>query len=41
MPRRQWRLFVADILDAVAAIDGYTAGLTSKQSSAIACTSTL
>lgn len=31
MPRRQWRLFVADILDAVAAIDGYTAGLTSKE----------
>ena len=31
MPPRQWRLFVADIMDAIAAIDGYTAGLTSEE----------
>jgi uncharacterized protein with HEPN domain len=31
MPPRQWRLFVADIVDAIEAIDGYTAGLTREQ----------
>jgi uncharacterized protein with HEPN domain len=31
MPPRQWRLFVADIIDAIQAIDGYTAGLTREQ----------
>jgi uncharacterized protein with HEPN domain len=30
MPRRQWRLFVADIVDAIEAIEVYTAGLTQK-----------
>jgi uncharacterized protein with HEPN domain len=28
MPPRKWRLFVADIIDAIDAIDGFTAGLT-------------
>ena len=27
MPPRDWRLFVSDIIDAVEAIDGFTAGL--------------
>ena len=31
MPPRQWRLFVADIVDAIVAIDGYTAGLTTEE----------
>jgi Uncharacterized conserved protein len=31
MPLRQWRLFVADIVDAIGAIEGYTAGLTQEQ----------
>jgi hypothetical protein len=31
MPRRQERLFVADIIDAIEAIDAYTAGLTREQ----------
>ena len=31
MPPRQWRLFVADIVDALQAIDSYTAGLTREQ----------
>lgn len=31
MPPRQWRLFVADIVDAIVAIDVYTAGLTREQ----------
>lgn len=31
MPPRQWRLFVADIVDAITAIDAYTAGLTREQ----------
>ncbi len=31
MPPRQWRLFVADIVDAVVAIDDYTAGLTREE----------
>ena len=37
MPPRQWRLFVADIIDAIEAIDGYTAGLTGSSSWATAC----
>ena len=31
MPPRQWRLFVADIVDAIAAIDDYTTGLAREQ----------
>jgi uncharacterized protein with HEPN domain len=31
VPPRQWRLFVADIVEAVAAIDDYTAGLTQEE----------
>ena len=31
MPPRQWRLYVADIVDAITAIDTYTAGLTREQ----------
>jgi uncharacterized protein with HEPN domain len=31
VPPRQWRLFVADIVDAITAIDSYTAGLTREQ----------
>ena len=31
MPPRQWRLFVADILDAITAIDSYTTELTREQ----------
>ena len=30
-PPRQWRLFVADIVDAVEAIDSYAAGLTQPE----------
>jgi uncharacterized protein with HEPN domain len=31
VPPRQWRLFVTDIVDAITAIDSYTAGLTREQ----------
>jgi uncharacterized protein with HEPN domain len=31
MPPRQWRLFVADIVDAIEAIEGYSSGLTQEQ----------
>jgi uncharacterized protein with HEPN domain len=31
VPPRQWRLFVADIVDAIVAIDGYAAGLTKEE----------
>jgi uncharacterized protein with HEPN domain len=31
VPPRQWRLFVADIVDAIAAIDDYTSGLTREE----------
>ena len=31
MPPRQWRLFVADILAAITAIDSYTTELTREQ----------
>ncbi len=31
MPHRHWRLFVADIVDAISAIGDYTAGLTREQ----------
>ena len=30
MPPRQWRLFVADIIDAIGAIETFTLGLTSE-----------
>ena len=31
MPRRQWRLLVADIIDAIEAVDAFTAGFTQEQ----------
>lgn len=31
MPPRRWHLFVGDIVDAITAVDSYTAGLTREQ----------